>query len=355
MDTQDVPTMSAPDSTATIVMGPTQAGYQAQLLLFGIFFQQFVQYAQTGELQTHNRAGRLALWVCLVLNFIYTGFVFYESYVAGVSQDRTTFKLENGDQARNVIPLLAGLIAALTETFLAVRAGTLIPDRRLRWAFWVWMSLLISLVLAGSAGACAAGVQYGQGAKTVPFQWNMAASCWLWGSAVADISVSAACAFSLKSRIAGFNEMTDGLLRKLISIVVKTASYTAILSVVSAVLLTRFKDDDVNAFIPIAFWLPLAGCYGISLFTFSAGSRRAIDARFASQSNPWSPPPKGVPISGGSLPLHVIRRRDGGSSTPQPLQISVQHSSVIEYDEPDSTEEEKSAEGKRRLRDLDAV
>jgi hypothetical protein len=65
-------------------------------MLFSVFACQFQQFRSSGELATHNKAGRIALWISLILNTGYSGLCFYEAYVAGgtlVSSFRLFFLL----------------------------------------------------------------------------------------------------------------------------------------------------------------------------------------------------------------------------------------------------------------------
>lgn len=94
--------------------------------------------------------------------------------------------------------------------------------------------------------------------------WTSSAAIWLWSSAVADVSISLAAAYSLKSRIVGFNRETDSLLRTLIFIVLRTAAYTAILSVVGAVIESVYKDDQLQSFVGDARVFSLTGSAGVS-------------------------------------------------------------------------------------------
>ena len=82
--------------------------------------------------------------------------------------------------------------------------------------------------------------------------WASSAAVWLWSSAIADVSISLAAAYSLKSRIAGFNRETDSLLRTLIFIVLRTAAYTAILSIVVATVESVYKDYQLQSFVTAA-------------------------------------------------------------------------------------------------------
>ncbi|GAA6042121.1 hypothetical protein JCM8097_003117 [Rhodosporidiobolus ruineniae] len=342
MSDVDFPAMSASQEAATLLMGPSQVGYQVQILVYGLFAALFIQYCSSGELARHNRTARAALWISLFLNTFYTGFCFYEAYIAAVSQDRTYFNLANSDAVWNVLPMLNGVITALTEGYLASRAGALIPSKSLRIVFWIWMAALIAVVLFGSAVTTADGVFYLQGAEdgSLAISYNSANSIWLWASAVADISISSACAYGLMSRVASFNVVTDSLLRRLTLIVVRTAAYTSLLSIVGAICLVIWSDDNNNAFIPIALWLPMPALYGLSLFTFSAGSRRAIDSRFNGNSNAYQPntsatPRKTRPLSFPRSNRNSAHERGG----PVPLRIAVQQSEEIMYDEPTSEEE----------------
>ncbi|GAA5984556.1 hypothetical protein JCM10908_003397 [Rhodotorula pacifica] len=274
----DVPTYSAPQSDASWAMGPAQAGYLVQILLYGVFLALFLDCYMSGELSRTGPLGRTALTLSLLLNTAYTGVCFYEAYISSVSQDRTWYFLSNADLPFNALPLLAGLSAVVTETALSYRAGKLLPYAWARLAFAVWMTLLIMTVLTGSILGCFVGVVYLHGGTT-PVHWTASVAIWLWSSAVADVSISLACAYSLKSRIIGFNRETDSLLRTLIFVVLRTAAYTAIISVAGAVVESIYKDHQLQSFVGDALWLPTPALYGIALFTFSVSSRRLIDSR----------------------------------------------------------------------------
>ncbi|GAA5886003.1 hypothetical protein JCM6882_004229 [Rhodosporidiobolus microsporus] len=324
-------------------------------MVFTAFCCLFYGYWSSGELQSHNPAGKVALWISVILNAGYTALCFEQAYEASVSQDRTWFNLSNGPVGWNVLPLLGGVIGALTEGFLSVRAGALLPTRTLRILFWAWITALIALSIVGCSAVCYAGIEYYHD-RTPVIEWNTGASIWLWASAVCDLSISGACAWGLRSRIAGFNEVTDNLLRKLMMIAFRTASYTSLLSIVGAVTMSVWRDDELNSFISVAFWLPMAGFYGLSLFTFSAGSRRAIDARFNDHPNAYQP--HRSPAKNGARLVGAFssgsRPRDSGVLH-TPLQIAVQHSSEVAYDEPNASDvelEEKKRKEPRRVGDL---
>lgn len=124
----DVPTMSAPQSLADVVLGESalprrqQAGVltaliddrsaagrlsgcvaacraatavltevlaTVQLILFGVYLTLFILYAALGELKKHSRVGQAALTASCVLNAVFSGFVFYESYLTAGSPTKS--------------------------------------------------------------------------------------------------------------------------------------------------------------------------------------------------------------------------------------------------------------------------
>ncbi|BGP27117.1 hypothetical protein Rt10032_c12g4856 [Rhodotorula toruloides] len=337
----DVPMPEAPQGLADIVLGPSQVGYQVQIFGFGVFCTLFCLYAATGELRRHQRAGQLVLIASLFLNLVYTACIFYESYVTAISQDRRSFTLQNGDAGWNALPTLIAAITALTEGYLSARAGLLILSRFVRVLFFVWMGCLIALVIIGGAVTTADGVFYYNGAEPgdLAISYSAGTAMYFWASAVADVSISVACACSLRARIAGFNSRTDSLLRHLIVLAFRTASYTAIVSLVSAVF----------------FWVLMPAAYGLSLFTFSVSSKRAIDQRLGSSGSPGYVPAQGPkrhpaatsPLPETPIPLHNMC---GAQLRPGqiPLQIRVQHEKVVSVDEGDDYRDSKSGTGQQR-------
>ncbi|BGP27118.1 hypothetical protein Rt10032_c12g4855 [Rhodotorula toruloides] len=273
----DLPTYSAPQSFADIVI--------VQLILCGVFLTLFVLYALLGERKKHSRDGQAALSASCVLNVVVTAFVFYESYLTAVLQDRSSFVLENGDLTWNVLPMLIGIITTITEGFLSARAGQLIASRLIRFLFWAWLGVLIALMLVGSAVTCADEVFYYDGATAddLVIKYSTGNSIYFWASCVADISISIACAWSLRARIAGFNPATESLLRHLISIAFRTAAYTAHFSLVSAILATVYNDNTLNSYVVYCFWMFMPAAYGLSLFTFATSSKRALEQRLGSR------------------------------------------------------------------------
>ncbi|GAA5836893.1 hypothetical protein JCM9279_007692 [Rhodotorula babjevae] len=353
----DFPTMSASQNAATLIMGPNQAGYLVQILLFGVFLQMLVSYALSGELGLHTRWAKVALLSSLVLNTVYSAICFQQAYVAGVSQDRTFDTLSNGD-VWNLLPLLNGIISVVSEVFLAARAGALIQNRRVRLAFWAWIGALVVLVLVGSSFTCADGFLYTAGAEEsdLIISYNGAQAMWMLSSAVADLSISLACAWSLRARIRGFNPETDTLLRHLSWIFLRTAAYTTILSLITAIILVTYGEYDLLSYLNNAFWTPGAALSALSLFTFSTATRRAVTNRLGSSGEmPGNVyiNRAGISAAGGKVrssigPGIALQHLSGANAQPPvPLQITVQHQRSVHYEGPEDEDFSTKAGSKR--------
>ncbi|GAA6044199.1 hypothetical protein JCM8097_004666 [Rhodosporidiobolus ruineniae] len=332
-DPTDVNMLMAPQWVVTAMVGPVMAGYQAQLLLFGVFAQQFTSYALSGELGQHNLVNRTVLWATFLLNLVYTAFVFEECYNAGVSQARTLDDFYNGAPQWNALPLLSGLIAAFSEAYLTMRAANLFPNRTAKVVFLGWMSCLIAVVIFGCCAVFADGMLYAQGADDADLKipWNSGVACWLWASSIADLSISIALAYNLRKRIAHFNEVTDSILRKL--------------------------TTEIN----IAFWTPMAALHGLALFTFSSSGRRHITAHLDGGTSSGSPSkgvgafsPGAVPRRGSLAPVGAggMIPLQGLSSPRSPMSIRVEKETQIAFDEAE-VETEKSLGEKMGAREYE--
>ncbi|GAA5836156.1 hypothetical protein JCM11251_007384 [Rhodosporidiobolus azoricus] len=283
----DVERLVAPQWLATKLIGPYIAGYLAALYFAGIFTQQAITFYTSGEFTAlPRRSSKRVLVALFVLNLIYAGFVFEEAFGLGVRQERTVSKIIEASFAWNLLPLIAGWVGAITESYSAVRAASFMTSRLVKRCFFVWMSILIVMVLAWSTAVCGLGFIFNikGGEYKLPLDWNTAVAVWLSCAAAADLSISVALAWSLQQRIAGFNRSTDSLLRKLIWITLRTAAYVSVLSITGAVVAAIWTDGfyettDIN----IAFWMPMPPLYAMSFFSTFSSSRRAIASTIGAQ------------------------------------------------------------------------
>ncbi|GAA5993763.1 hypothetical protein JCM5350_000228, partial [Sporobolomyces pararoseus] len=229
---EDVPTLAATPALQHAIIGPCIAGYQVQVLLFGILLQQWFSYS--GELKSHSKLSKYVAVVVVAFNIVYTALCFEDGYTLAAGADRTLNTLATGTIESQFLPLFNGLIASSAETFLTLRAGAFFLNKNAKIAFYAFEACLILMVLFGSIASTAVGVVsfYKPDAPYI-MPYNTVVAIWLWSSAAADCSVSIALAYNLHKRIAHFNEKTDSVLRKLILIGLRTAAFTAILSLVA--------------------------------------------------------------------------------------------------------------------------
>lgn len=267
------------------LIGPCTAGYQVQFILFGILIQQVVSYGE--EFKSHSRLSWITVAVVVGLNVVFTAICFHDGYDLAASSDRTVINLFNGSVLWQFLPFLNGLIAAVAESFLTMRAGAFFANKTAKLAFYIWQGCLIVLVLFGSIGSLVQGIigvvsPYSE--EKIPY--NTAVSLWLWACAAADVSISIALSYNLNQRIAHFNTATDSVLRKLILMGLRTAAFTSILSVAGAIISSLYSGwDPYKVDIPIAFWVPTSALYGISLFTTLTSTRQIVEQRLGSSSS----------------------------------------------------------------------
>ncbi|GAA6007532.1 DUF6534 domain-containing protein [Rhodotorula paludigena] len=308
---EDVWMLEAPPGLAAKMIGPLAAGYAAELVFFGMYSMLFIQHCTTGQFSAlRSRALKVTLVVLFVLQAALSAFNFAEMYKSMVRQSRTIDWIASGTPEWNMIPLLGGLIAAISQAVLSQRAGAFIQCRRVRYAFYVWMSLLICLTLFGSLAATTIGfIWTSDGMDWRPdLNWNTAIAVWMWVSAVADVSISATFAVSLRRRRAGFSSNTDSLLNRLAWYSVRTASYTAFVALGGAIAASIFRDSEVAyTNLACAFICPLPPLYGLGYFTTVVSSRQAIQNAFGSSKG-------GDP----TLPAHrqdVVKREKASSGS----------------------------------------
>lgn len=105
--------------------GPLAAGYAAELVFFGMYSMLFIQHCTTGQFSAlRSRALKATLVVLFVLQTALSAFNFAEMYKSMVRQSRTIDWMASGTPEWNMIPLLGGLIAAISQAVLSQRAGT---------------------------------------------------------------------------------------------------------------------------------------------------------------------------------------------------------------------------------------
>ncbi|GAA6062405.1 hypothetical protein JCM10212_006191 [Sporobolomyces blumeae] len=277
MDTSSVfqPAHAARDTAA--LLGPQAAAWQVSFVLWGIFLILHLQYTLSPTYSRHSFAVRVTSWVVFVLVGIFNVLAFVNNFHWMVVINRSTYTIFIGWPLDFVFPSVTGATGFIVQAFLALRASVLIRNRKIRIAFLGALGLTILTSLVFSLLTTASGFMYFYGTPNkIVLDYNKSAALWLWTSASADVAISVSLYFTLKQRL-GHSAKTDSILRKLILTALQTASYTSVLAVTGAIVSLIFKvDQSSNALLHFAFWMPLPGCYALSLHTTLA-TRRTID------------------------------------------------------------------------------
>ncbi|GAA6000745.1 hypothetical protein JCM10207_004636 [Rhodosporidiobolus poonsookiae] len=361
----------ARQDVATAILAPYVAGLTTEVLLIGVYLALFAQYAHR-ELKLHRPAVKIVSWVVFGLVVCCLGISFEEIIDSAASQERSSDKMLAGPAQSNVLPILTGLTGAVCQGFLMMRAATLIPQRWIRYTFCGFVSCVILLGLSASALFSGIGFLFVVGADHLPLQYATAVAIWLWSSACADVSISIALAYTLHSRIAGFNPHTDSLLKRLIVVGLRTAAYTSLIAIVGAAVSTAFhaSEDIHTSAVGFAFYAPLPALHAISLHT-TLSTRRTITRELGNVALTAQYAPPATPFVGGggggtnSRAYRVgvdaaVGRNGTGSgqskSGGRPIAVQVQKEEQVEYDdERDDFDEEFMREQRKGGRTREAA
>ncbi|GAA5983525.1 hypothetical protein JCM11641_005838 [Rhodosporidiobolus odoratus] len=262
------------------LLAPSSAGWQLAMVLYGMYLVVHGRYVSGRLYKKAMVRVKALLWVVFVLLTCYIGLIYAEQIQWTTATNRNVVFLLNGTPFESFPPLFGGFVAAPVQTLLMLRTAALLPKNRIfgRYLFLLVIGLGILLALGGAVATCAINLTYFYGNyDSLKIDFNAALSLWLWTSCIIDVLISAALACTLKQRVAGFNEQTDGLLKRLIQSAMQTAAYTSVLALVGAITATVFSEASPRfAFVNYAFWAPLPCCYGLSLYT-TLSTRRTVE------------------------------------------------------------------------------
>ncbi|GAA5874375.1 hypothetical protein JCM8547_005382 [Rhodosporidiobolus lusitaniae] len=245
----DDPNRPATQHELNITLGPPVVGWSFAILFFGIYLCCHLQYITGPSYAKAARPVKATLhWVAL---------------------------FESG------LPLVSGIVSTSVQSLLMARAASLLRKKAIRTTFLIVTSLLILFSFTSAILITIANFLYWDADPNAierihPIDWNVGYTMYLWTSAVIDLVISISLALTLKQRVAGFNEKTDGLLKRLIRNALQTASYTTFLCIVGACVTVALPDSNEYTSTGYAFFAPLPPLYGLSLYT-TLSTRRTID------------------------------------------------------------------------------
>ncbi|GAA5903318.1 hypothetical protein JCM6882_008134 [Rhodosporidiobolus microsporus] len=279
----DIYALPATNAQSAATLGPCAIGWEAALLLYGVYLVVHTQYVRSAAYSRIRWQVKTVLWaVCFFLT-AHTGLMVAElTFWTTNSTHRKYGHVLTGFRFESFPPLAAGLVAAPVQTLLMLRTASLLKNSALRWTFLIWTSLAILFGLTSAILACAVNLYYFEhGGVNVPgLSWSRAMAMLLWANASTDVLVFILLTMTLKHRIAGFDPNMDGLVTRLVVSGLQTAIYTAVFSVAGAVLSAIFGDWSVYGSVAYAFWSQLPACYGISLYT-TLSTRRTVEEYIA--------------------------------------------------------------------------
>ncbi|GAA6007810.1 hypothetical protein JCM10207_004881 [Rhodosporidiobolus poonsookiae] len=275
-------------AVALALTGPFLMGTAANLILFGVNWQQVIVYAQSQDTRKLYRAG--VGFVTLIGTF-HTAISFYTVWIYSIETwDKPTL-FAAAPWSFGMDPILTALVAFVVQLSYAWRIYHL--GKRSLW-LPVFILLLTLLQLAFGFICTIRGLVAPTWVEISTLKW--AVGTWLAAMAVADIVITAAFTYYLRHSRTDFEE-TNSLLDKLVSLTVQNNGLTAVTAVCSAALFAA--DESWHLF----FGVVIIKAYQVS-FLSSLNARTAIAhdlaaARHRPRQNPTlSPLPLSIPLQG---------------------------------------------------------
>ncbi|GAA5858379.1 hypothetical protein JCM8547_004672 [Rhodosporidiobolus lusitaniae] len=254
------------------VVGPTTTGLTLLFLLSGLFFQQLLSFASSGRfLRLPRRSSQVYLVVLAVLELAYVGVGWAEQHRLSVSHERFELLHRGYDGLQAALPLLNGVVAALAQGFLAVKAFESLSHRDGKLVYAGWAITHVFLSLVGSVLVCIQGATTEQGVNgLLSLTENKALSLWLTATAVANLSTSAVLA---RNAFVTSSSRSSSFFGKVMTHVDSTTLLPTLLSLAAAVVALTFTSSSSSTTTSSStLWLPLAPLYGMSILSLLSPS-----------------------------------------------------------------------------------
>ncbi|GAA6016466.1 hypothetical protein JCM10207_003873 [Rhodosporidiobolus poonsookiae] len=335
---------------STQILLPITLGCQIALVLYGIYVVLHGRYVASKMYKKALRPVKAMLWVVFVLLTGYAGLCVAEITTWTITTDRSLGRLYSGYTFEYFPGFIGSIIGNIVQSFLAVRASSLLRNNVLRWAFLGFTFLLILFSIVANILQMANNWLFYSG-KDYLVDFNNISTAWFFSLAAIDILISISLYATLKQRIGGFNASTDALLRRLAITALQTAAYTSVLALCGAILSACYRSSSTSYLLGYAFFYPVPCCYGLSLYT-TLSARQTVERYLGAGNTP-------LPLSSSSAasakpPLGSSAMTVGGKSTRPSLprqpsgEIPVNVQVNVQVDVDEGIEREKSAAAKGR-------
>ncbi|SCZ99472.1 BZ3500_MvSof-1268-A1-R1_Chr3-1g06027 [Microbotryum saponariae] len=276
-------------------------GWMVQLIFYGFGLSLFVRYVTGPQYKADSRRIKLWLWAVVFAATGQAAITFDSIFHYGTSQRRDVDTLYAQTLADCFATVPTGIVGALVQSFLGLRAVSLFDNNLYRSLFITMASLLIMGGLIGSwlfvaasfmlrnnvtpppglsftlanGWVCRTGNTYLIVAHLLNLDLWPTPRLWLWCCCIMDVLLTVTLSLLLYKRIVGFNSGTDSMLRSVIILSIETASYTATFALIAAILSDSFSDDSLLTNSTGAFYQPLSSFYLIS-FIVTLASRQGL-------------------------------------------------------------------------------
>lgn len=267
----DVAGTLARQRVAIGILGPCFVGWCLQLWLSGVCTTAFYSYAKRGHFSRDTLTIKTFTAFVFILNTVLAFCSGVEMFHWGSTQTRTSAELWTQTPLDCLLPFLTGLMAFLVQGWFLRRTALLFRTRTSAIVFTAVVFLLQLTALAGSIGVAYLNfiTNSNSASNDGARYYAITNSLWLWSSCTVDVGISGTLSYLLKAHVVGFNQKTDSTLVKIIKLSIETASYTAVMASIAAIIsdVTINTSSFFTADIIYAFWVPLPSLYTLSLLT----------------------------------------------------------------------------------------
>ncbi|KAL8279689.1 hypothetical protein RQP46_008002 [Phenoliferia psychrophenolica] len=283
--------------------GPVILTSAAQLILWGFLVSHAGSFVHTPAWRKLSRPIQCAIGVVLTLVTISTGTAMQTLWNFAVDPPKTFFELASIKPTQILNVVVIGLVAAVTQAIMTVRARKVVPEGRCRRYFtWAIAVLILVELLAWVLFVLYVSSHFMIRAHIQPtanavdgtaLGLNAAQIVIMWITLEMGVDVIISDIWILKSRLGGAGV---SFLRITIQLTLQSALLTTILTVVEVGLYISAMDIAAHPLeirAGYACFIPQSALYGISLFytlSIAEKSRKKTDAYVVTFASPDAVP-----------------------------------------------------------------
>ena len=239
-------------------LAPEMTAFILTIFISGACYQKAATcYHSTSDL---SKSMKRILTAVLILNTLVLITTIAELLLWGTTQSRSANALYGFYVPDAYVPILAGLLAAIVQSFFANRAWRICNSSP------IFLAIVTACIVANLAGAIGLGVvQLLNTSGTTSFTLLLLfTELYTWTGVLTDLLISVVIIAGLVRKKTGYDMPTDGLVAQVINAAMQSASMTTTFATAAAVIYA-IQWDMSAASVDLVFLYPLPSIYTYSL------------------------------------------------------------------------------------------